>query len=555
MPNSLDAETNCAGRGRGVGLFAPSACRVDGTKASSSAQRSNVTGNRPRLAFLILACIAAVAIGIDSRLASLSERGLWYDELHSVVRLSDTSLSRSDLIRERLSNDPTPPLYYLLLYELKKLGAHSEFHMRLAQNLLFAGGLLLLWTRLNPVPGVPVRLIQSAFLLGSYGLIHYSNELRAYSPMILLAILQSLLLLRIVFALEKGGGVPQRWMIAFALVSVPLTMVHYLGAIAVATSFALLAGILLATGRNRALMMIIAWGFVTCLPVTGWFLATHDFGAEIHPAGLLADPLFLIRQIDRFVRLLSGNIVAAVGLSILVACAIWTAVRALMRQDAGAPIELKAAQWLGAFAIATWAIAYALTFLVLPVVNMRNLLVTAPAIYLALGCVVACWLNSNQRIARAGIVVSILYFLSSAASPLFESNLINLHAKKDWVASAERINALAECAAQPILVVAHPVGFYRYYIDSSKSIELVPIGTPSWTARPGDGEIQQSVALSEHERAQARQLTRSSGCSVKMWYVPTGFVSENEALDLGAQILEPGEFELERVGNAFLFRF
>jgi hypothetical protein len=553
MPNSTHSQADHAGRGRGVRLLLPSADRVGGRSKLSLAQRSAITRDGLRLALVCLACIA-VAIGIDSRLASVAEPGLWYDELHSVVRLSDTSLSRSDLIQTRLSNDPTPPLYYLLLYELKKLGMDSEFQMRLVQNALFAAGVLLLWTRLNPVPGLVVRLIQSAFLVGAYGLIYYSSELRSYSFMILLAILQSLLLLRIAFALEKSGEVPHRWMIAFAAVSVPLTMVHYLGAIAVGTSFALLAGVLLATRRIPALMMIMAWGFLTCLPVTAWFLATHDFGADIHPVGLLADPIFLVRQIDRFLRLVSGNIVAALCLSILIAGAAWTAVRALMRQDAGVSVELKAAQWLGSFALATWASAYALTFLVLPVVSMRNLLVTAPAIYLALGCVVACWLNSNQRIARAGVVMSMLYFVTSAASPLFESNLMDMYAKKDWVASAERINALAECAAQPILVVAHPVGFYRYYIDHGKRIELVPIGTPGWTARPGDGEMQQWVALSEGERAQARAVTRSSGCSVKMWYVPTGFVSENEALDLGAQILEPGHFELERVGNAFLFR-
>jgi hypothetical protein len=114
-------------------------------------RQSSITGDGLRLALLVLACIA-IAIGTHARLASVSERGLWYDELHSVVRLSDTSLSRSDLIRERLSNDPTPPLYYLILYELKTLGVHSEFHMRLAQNLLFAAGVLLLWTRLNPIP-------------------------------------------------------------------------------------------------------------------------------------------------------------------------------------------------------------------------------------------------------------------------------------------------------------------------------------------------------------------------------------------------------------------
>jgi hypothetical protein len=64
----------------------------------------------------------AIAVGVHSRFPTMSEAGLWYDELHSVVRLSDTTLSRSDLITERLSKDTSPPLYYMLLYEIKALG-------------------------------------------------------------------------------------------------------------------------------------------------------------------------------------------------------------------------------------------------------------------------------------------------------------------------------------------------------------------------------------------------------------------------------------------------
>jgi hypothetical protein len=101
--------------------------------------------------------------------------------------------------------------------------------------------------------------------------------------------------------------------------------------------------------------------------------------------------------------------------------------------------------------------------------------------------------------------------------------------------------------------VAAPVEFYRRYIDDASDVELVRVGTATWIARPGDGEIQQRVELSDNEVVQARELTRSSRCDVKMWYVPTGSVSEGAALALGAQIFDASSFRLERVGNAFLF--
>ncbi|MGH6918161.1 MAG: hypothetical protein ACREJ0_10710, partial [Geminicoccaceae bacterium] len=434
---------------------------------------------------LILACLA-VAIGLYCRFDSITQIGMWADELHS-IRLSDPTKSISQLVEERVGNEG-PPLYQLFLYGIRKLGASSEVSMRLVQNLLFVSPVLLLWTRLNPVPSVPVRAIQSAFLLGSYGLIYYSSELRSYSLVISLAIPQALLLVRVACALEKEPGIPHHWMIVFALVSVALSLVHYVAAVAVAASFVLLAAVALAAGRMRSVLAVVTYGFATCLPVAGWFLASYD--ATSGPlAHLLGDPVFLVRQVDRFLRLLGGSIAAALCLSILIAAAAWSTVRAVWSQGTQAPIEIKAALWLGTFVAATWAISYAFTLAAVPVVSMRNLLVTAPAIYLALGWVIGFCSNSNAKVARTGVAMAILYLLVSAASNLFEldSSLLNDESKKDWVASAERINTLEDCTAQPILVVAHRVGFYRYYLDGGKNIELVPIGTPHWATQLGVG--------------------------------------------------------------------
>ncbi|MGH6918448.1 MAG: hypothetical protein ACREJ0_12195, partial [Geminicoccaceae bacterium] len=291
-----------------------------------------------------------------------------------------------------------------------------------------------------------------------------------------------------------------------------------------------------------------------CLPVAGWFLASYD-STSGPLAHLVGDPVFLVRQVDRFLRLLGGSIAAALCLAILIAVAVWSAVRTVLSQGRQAPIEIKAALWLGTLAVATWVISCAFTLAVVPVVSMRNLLVTAPAIYLALGWVIGFWSNSNAKVARTGVAMAILYLLLSAASNLFEfdSSLLNDEAKQDWVASAERINALEDCTAQPILVVAHRVGFYRYYLDGGKNIELVPIGTPHWATQLGVGRPEERVALLEGEAVQARERIRQSNCAVKMWHVPTGFVSDEQALDLGARTLGAGNFRLERVGNAMLF--
>jgi hypothetical protein len=506
-----------------------------------------------RLVLIVVACIAVV-IGVYSRLDHIAEVGMWADELHS-IRLSDPSQSVAQLMEMRVANEG-PPLYSLFLYELRRLGISSEAQMRFVQNALFIAGVLLLWTGLNPVSGALVRWIQSAFLIGSYGLIYYSSELRSYSLMIFLGTVQALLFLRIVLAFQKDAGIPHLWMIVFAVTSVALSLVHYAAAVAVGTSFVLLAGVGFATGRIRRLFTVAMYALAACLPVIGWFLATYTYEAgEAGVRHLISDPVLLVRQLDRFLRLLAGNVAAALCLAMLIASGAWTVVRVLRRESLETPIELRAAQWLGALALATWVMAYAFTIAVVPIVSMRNLLVTAPAIYLALACVIAFWLKSNRKIARAGIATSIIYFLLSAASSSFEFDpkLLNAEAKKDWVVSAQLINGRQECAGEPIVVIANRVEFYRHYIDSSRGIKLIPIGTSVATARPGDGRMEERVELFEDEMAQARELLGSSNCGVKMWYVPTAFVSEQQALNFGEQVLGAAKFRLGRVGNAMLF--
>jgi hypothetical protein len=504
------------------------------------------------LVIMVLAWIVIV-IGTYLRLNNIVEMGMWTDELHS-IRLSDPSRSIAQLLEVRVANEG-PPLYSLFLYEVRRLGAPSEAQMRFVQNALFIAGVLLLWTGLNPLSGALVRGVQSAFLIGSYGLVYYSSELRSYSLMISLGIVQALLFLRIVLALQKDTSTPHLWMMAFAVTSVVLSLVHYAAAVAVGSSFVLLAGVGFATSRMRGLFTVAMYGLVACLPVIGWFLATYEAG-EGGVSHLISDPVLLARQIDRFLRLLGGSVAAALCLAMLIACAAWTVVGGLTRKGADAPIELRAAQWLGAFALATWAMAYAFTILIVPIVSMRNLLVTAPAIYLALASVLAFWAKSNQKVARVGIATSVMYFLLSAGSSSFELDpkLLNAEAKKDWVVSAQLINGLQECAGEPIVVIANRVEFYRHYIDNSRGIELIPLGTSVATARPGDGRMEERVEVLADEMAPARQLLGSSDCSVKMWYVPTAAISDKDASALGEQILGAGSFRLDRIGNAMLFR-
>jgi mannosyltransferase len=163
----------------------------------------------PRLLFPILILLLATGL----RLHQLAAQSFWNDEGNS-ARLSERSL---DLIIEGTASDIHPPLYYLMLRGWRELVGESEFGLRSLSA--FAGVLTVAGVMgLGAVIGKRLTVNGKRLTVGVAGLvtavspplIYYSQEARMYSLLAMWAVLSTLVLLKLLEKIRRGGAEAQR---------------------------------------------------------------------------------------------------------------------------------------------------------------------------------------------------------------------------------------------------------------------------------------------------------------------------------------------------------
>ena len=143
----------------------------------------------------ILLILAVVLLGLSVRVNQLNSEQPWIDEIQSI----DTATSSVDILLSKTAfGDVHPPLYYLLLKSSQVLWGTSLFGLRLL-SLLF--GLLTIaiiaWPRSKEPFERNLRLSCAGVLCLHAGHIHFSQEIRSYSLLCLLLLLQLLCLRRL----------------------------------------------------------------------------------------------------------------------------------------------------------------------------------------------------------------------------------------------------------------------------------------------------------------------------------------------------------------------
>lgn len=144
---------------------------------------------------VVLSVVAILWLATSLRFYRLDAQSFWNDEGNS-ARLSERSLS---LIVEGTASDVHPPLYYLLLRGWREMVGESEFGLRsfsafagvaLAAAVYALGRTMFRRERLPAWAAVLVASLHPA-------LVYYSQEARMYELLALLAVLSTLILLRL----------------------------------------------------------------------------------------------------------------------------------------------------------------------------------------------------------------------------------------------------------------------------------------------------------------------------------------------------------------------
>jgi 4-amino-4-deoxy-L-arabinose transferase-like glycosyltransferase len=139
--------------------------------------------------WLLLLLVLLLATGL--RLVHLSHQSFWLDEVLTVntVRRAVPSLAMSGT---------TPPLYYILMtFWVQRLVPETEAMVRLPSALFGIGAVALLFLLGRRLLGTRAGLFAALLLAVSPFHIHYSQEARAYSLMVLLTLLSWLALIRV----------------------------------------------------------------------------------------------------------------------------------------------------------------------------------------------------------------------------------------------------------------------------------------------------------------------------------------------------------------------
>lgn len=170
--------------------------------------------------WLFLFCL----LGLALRLIELDAKGLWFDELHSIIPTAPGN-SASSVIEYAKSDQP--PLFFLALHGWFQIFPYNEFYGKLLCVLFGVLGIPAVYYLGEELGGRKVGLTGAAMTAPNIFHIYYSQELRFYSLLFLLACLSCLFFARIFRNPSRSN-----WFIFFIL-SVAILYTHYYGLVVV----------------------------------------------------------------------------------------------------------------------------------------------------------------------------------------------------------------------------------------------------------------------------------------------------------------------------------
>jgi mannosyltransferase len=147
----------------------------------------------PKRALTLLLVI--LALGLSLRLYKLDSKGIWYDELHSIIPTDPTNSLAS--VIEYCKTDQ-PPAYFLTLYFWYKVFPYNEASGKVLGAIIGVLGILGMYFLGKEVGGRNAGLAVAFLTAGNIFLVYYSQELRFYGLLFLMASLSCLFFIRFI---------------------------------------------------------------------------------------------------------------------------------------------------------------------------------------------------------------------------------------------------------------------------------------------------------------------------------------------------------------------
>jgi uncharacterized membrane protein len=323
--------------------------------------------------------LVVVLSGAALRFHGLDAQSLWNDELSTWEQSHQSTLA--DVIEKGVRGTTYPPGYQLLIYYVERWAGDSEKALRLPSAVAGVLAILAVFFLGKQLYSQREGLIAATLLAFSYQPIYYSQEARAYSLLLLFSILSSHYWFRIAGRIKerRKPSVPSQ--VAYVACAIVAIYLHYFGLLLVALQLAGLLALSAAQPRQLArvagLALAVALSYVPWLP---YFL--EEFERE--QIYILEPSLQTIAHYWRFLFYNPGEHLKWFAAAVFVAAAI----RSVAERGAG-PRRASPTEWLTsptALLIAWLVLPFAITYIrsktSLPIMTLRNLIISLPAAFL-----------------------------------------------------------------------------------------------------------------------------------------------------------------------------
>jgi len=390
-----------------------------------------------------------IALGFALRLWHLDFQSIWRDEADSLEFASSLASLRM------LFTQPghNAPLYYTMLAGWQMIAGRGLISARFFSALWGTCGLALLWALCRRFVHPAAAVWALLFAACSPFWIWYSQEARAYAPLLALALLVSWLYLD---ALGRGGI--WRWA-GYVLGMAVLVYLHFMALWLVPAH--LLMGILLrpkGRGGWPAWAAAMAALCLPAVPLAGWgmplLLSSFQTGHAPASWGDMTAGLALAFTLGPSGRLPAWLAMPALFLALLGTAGIWLTPRLTSRC-----VPLALLLWLGVPAVGLMALST-----VKPLFAERYLIVTLPALLLMMALGTA-WLWRAWRPLALGAVAAVL-----AASLLGIAVQGTQTIKPDFRGAARYFMAHRQAGDLVLFLIPQAQGAFSYYAPAEEAI-------------------------------------------------------------------------------------
>lgn len=419
-----------------------------------------------RVAVPLCALILAAAF---LRIHDLGLQSLWYDELSTTYRISGPTLA--DAVQPGGRVLDSWPSFHIPMFLFVQLAGTSEFALRLPSALAGVAAVPVIFVIGRRMFSDLEGLLAASLSVALQGAIWYSQEVRMYGPLMLLAGVSGYCWFRIALGLYQRRSPPPMMTLGYAATLIAMIYMHHYGLMLAGIEGLATLGVM-ASARRWSPAFIVAFAaaglaYLPWLPMFYSDLHNKTFFAANLPGSLL-------RMLDEFAAFLAGEEPQAFLIAGLCALglgfAVWRAARS--RGGQTPPLAISPLVVLATWLALPLLIAYFRSLVATPIVQYRYFLVTLPPV-----AVLAARALTRLPIRRAGyalvgvavpVGLTAFLFLSGFYS---EPRVTQVRETVDYIVTHDAQYPDSVIAAS-MLGTPQQVHYYFLHFDSPRTIDL-----------------------------------------------------------------------------------